>query len=308
MRVAKSTLLACSLALLLVLAGCNGQGGAGTAGTPSFPAGSVTPGEATPTDTPTETPTPTPSAIDIADERQTGALIAEARSRGISVESFDTRNDTVVVRYYANSTEDAVRRGVILSSAYTSVVNATWQTDATWNATKLDAVAVTTDGTPLTRYRMMAYWGAQIGEEYYDTDELTRRIDASFAAAQGGQFPAASQNLLAFGTTVDRTSGVNLTALFQRGDTVYVTVENRTQNNTEYRNRLRTVVQVYGAFVNQSFEPRFVELEVRDENGDVEGWYRIDRRRALNYYLTENPTVFALIADTYWEESDNLEG
>jgi hypothetical protein len=87
-----------------------------------------------------------------------------------------------------------------------------------------------------------------------------------------------------------------------------VTLENRTQNDTEYRTRLQTVVQVYGAFVNQSFEPRFVELEVRDENGDVEGWYRIDRRRALNYYLTENPTVFALIADTYWEESDNLEG
>jgi hypothetical protein len=308
MRVAKSTLLACSLALLLVLAGCNGQGGSGAAGTPTFPAGSVTPGETTPTEAPTETPSPTPSAVDLASEPQTGALIAEARSRGISVESFDTRNDTVVVRYYANSTEDAVRRGVILSSAYTSVVNETWQTDATWNATRMDAVAVRTDGTPLTRYRMMAYWGAQIGVEYYDTDELTRRIDASFATARNGQFPPASGNLLAFGTTIDRTPDVNLTALFQRGETVYVTIENRTANHTQYRNRIQNVVQIYGAFLNQSFEPRVVELEVRDENGDVEGWYRIDRRRALNYYLTENPTVFALIADTYWAESDNFDG
>lgn len=303
MRVAKSTLLACSLALMLVLAGCNGQGGSGTAGTPAFPSGSVT----TDGTTPTDTPTPTPSASDIADQPQTGALIAEARSRGLGIHSFDTRNDTVVVRYYADSGESAVQRGTVLAFAYAEVVNRTWESNATWNATQMDAIAVTESGEPISRYRMMAYWGRQVSTEFYDTNELGARIDQTFATTQNGQYPPVSTNLLTFGRNVDRVPGMNLTALYERSDTVFVTVRNNTANQSAYEQRIRSITEVYGAFVNQSFEPSVVQLEVRGPDGEIEGWYRISNERAFQVYLG-NDVVWAIVQDTYVAENDRLEG
>lgn len=305
MRVAKSTLLACSLALLLVLAGCNGPSGSGTAGTPSFPGGSVTPDDSTPATTPTATPTP--SAMDVADEPQTGALIANARNRSLGIHSFETRNDTVVVRYYAESADSAVRRGTVLAFAYAEVVNQTWETNATWSATQMDAIAVTQNGDPISRYRMMAYWGRQVSTEFYDTNELGARINLAFATTQNGQYPAASTNLLVFGQTVDRIPGMNLTALYERGDTVFLTVRNNTANRSAYQRGVRGITEVYGAFVNRSFDPAVVQLEVRGPDGNVEGWYRISDERAYQVYL-HNQVVWAIVQDTYVAENDRLEG
>jgi len=305
MRVAKSTILACSLALLLVLAGCNGQGQGGTE-TDAFPTGGFEPDESTEVEPQTATPA-TPAPTDVTETERGAALVREARDRGLIIDSVRTDNNTVTVRYFANSTESAVQFGTVLAFAYSEVVNQTWETNATWNASRMDAIAVDADRNPIARYRMMAYWGRQVATGEVSEDQLGNRIDATFAGTRQGQYPPADENLGLFAANVDRTPGMNLTALFQRGETVFVTVENRTDNRSEYDLRVAQLTSLYGAFVNRSFGPETVELEVRDAEGDLEGWYRIDGDRAQHVYFGSR-TVLDLVLETYVAEEDRLEG
>jgi phage protein U len=310
-----NVLRAALLAFLLVLAGCNGGGGGATTtdqqqtlvSNPS----TVTDGS-NPT---TATPTPaTGSPRGLEPRTAQGQRFLElAEANDVPVRTAVTINGTFSVVYEVEPGADGSvsRRGFRLAQLYATVVNETWASnESSWNATRMEATAITEDDVLVSSYRMPAYWGRQVrSTEIFTESWLGRQLDdANSRIYQNGTVANVSRNLSRFGATLQANTNGTVEGVTRRGGTVFVTFETETDNRTVRRNRVGTIVRVYGALAYRGWDPERMEVEVVRPDGDTYGWYHIERIRALNSYRNQATAPIQLALDTLYLEADGLDG
>ena len=310
-----NVLRAALLALLLVLAGCNGGGGTTT----TAPEQTLVDDPPSTTDGPdspsTSTSTPDASGPTRGLEPRTEQderFLELAEANDVPVRTAVTINGTFSVVYEVESGADGSvsRRGFRVAQAYATLVNDTWASNASWNATRMEATAVTEDGVLVSSYRMPAYWGRQVrSSEVFTESWLGRRLDAANSRIyQNGTVANVSRNLSRFGATLQANTNGTVRSVTRRGGTVFVTFETETDNRTVRRNRVGTVVRVYGALAYEGWDPERMEVEVVRPDGDTYGWYFIRRIRALNSYRNQATAPIQLALDTLYLEEDGLDG
>jgi hypothetical protein len=306
-----NVLRAALLAALLVLAGCNGGGGATTTAPQQTLASNQSPEPTTDTG---GTATPPGSAGSSGVDPRTAQdrrFLELAEANDVPVSVAVTQNGTFNVVYEVQNDGSGVsRRGFRVAQAYATLVNDTWHSNASWNATAMEATAVTENGTPVSSYRMPAYWGYRLRTQEVFTDSwLGTRLDGSSARVYAnGSIANISDNLTQFGAGLGSVQNGTVTQLTRRGGTVFVTLETETENRTLLESRLARTVVTYGAFAYRDWDPERVELEVVRPDGDTYGWYHIKRIRALNAYRNQatQPIIFA--RETFEPENDALDG
>ena len=305
-----NALRAALLAVLLVLAGCNGGGGGTTTTAPQQTLAS----NQTPATDSDGTATPTgPSGSSGVDPRtaQDRQFLELAEANDVPVRAAYTSNRTLNVVYEVQDDGAGVsRRGFRVAQAYATVVNDTWHSNASWNATAMEATAITENGAPVSSYRMPAYWGYRVRSMEVFTDSwLGTRLDGANARVYAnGSVANISDNLTQFGAALGSVQNGTVTQLTRRGGTVFVTLETETDNRTLLESRFARIVVTYGAFAYRDWDPERVELEVVRPDGDTYGWYHIKRIRALNAYRNQatQPIIFA--RETFEPENDALDG
>jgi len=306
-----NALRAALLAALLVLAGCNGGGGATT----TAPQQTLASGPSTATDDGSSPTTPTPDAstprgLEPRTE-QDQQVIDLAEANDVPIRTAVTVNGTLNVVYEVQDDGAGVsRRGFRVAQAYATVVNETWHSDATWNATAMEATAVTENGAPVSSYRMPAYWGYRLRSQEVFTDSwLGTRLDSANARVYAnGSIANISENLTQFAAGVENVQNGTLRSITRRGGTVFVTLETETDNRTVLERRLARVVITSGAFAYRGWDPERVELEVVRPDGDVYGWYHIKRIRALNAYRNQATQPIIFVRETFEPENGALDG
>jgi hypothetical protein len=311
-----NVLRAALLALLLVLAGCNGGGGTTT----TAPQQTLVDDPSTPTDgqEPATTRTPTPGdtgpARGLEPRTEQGRQFVEiAEANGVPIRTAVTINGTFSVVYEVEPGADGSvsRRGFRVARTYATVVNDTWASNtSSWNATRMEATAMTEDGVLVSSYRMPAYWGRQVrSTDVYTGSWLGRRLDnANSRVYQNGTVANVSRNLSRFGATLQANTNATVRGVTRRGGTVFVTYETETDNRTLRRNRVGTIVRVYGAFAYEGWDAERMEVEVVRPDGDTYGWYHIKRIRALNSYRNQATAPIQLALATRFLEEDGLDG
>jgi hypothetical protein len=309
-----NVLRAALLALLLVLAGCNGGGGTTT----TAPQQTLVDDPSTPSDgqaATTATPTPvTGSPRGLEPRTEQGRRFLElAEANDIPVRTAVTINGTFSVVYEVEPGADGSvsRRGFRVAQLYATVVNDTWASNtSSWNATRMEATAITGDDVLVSSYRMPAYWGRQVrSTEIFTSSWLGRQLDdANSRIYQNGTVANVSRNLTRFGATLQANTNATVESVTRRGGTVFVTFETETDNRTIRRNRVGTIVRVYGALAYRGWDPERMEVEVVRPDGDTYGWYHIERIRALNSYRNQATAPIQLALDTLYLEEDGLDG
>ncbi|WP_335998589.1 hypothetical protein [Halorientalis halophila] len=277
MRGVRSGTRACALALLLVLAGCSGGGG--------FDSRDPEPIPTPDTDARSGTPTPpavTPAPPESADTEGGRAFLAGLERSGFPVRSVSTNNGGFGVTYVSNDTGDRLLRDAyVLGLAYGGTVNRTWTNGTTWNATRLDGLAVSDSGRALARYRMPASWPLQYFQGRISAETLTDRIRASLERTDSsGQFPQQDGELNALYVAADDTA-VDVAGATTRNRTAYLTVRAPTSDREQFRTAVQEVVTAYGAETTD-WDTAALELSIRDREGEFHGWYRADADFAAN--------------------------
>lgn len=305
MRLSKSPLAVCALALLLVLAGCNGGGGDATPSPTLQPL----------TDDETETATPSdgqnPSVVepDDVDDPETAAFVREARARNITLREVRLVDGLLQVAYdIDDSSSDAMQRQAVeLSVAYANVVNRTWETNASWNTSGMAATAVNDAGQPVARFRMPAYWGRQVKNDFISRDDFGERIGETYVTAADENFAEPSDNLTQFGRGVAATTDGNVVSLDQSRDVVFLTMRVETSNQTVQQREVLLVSQVYGGFINESWDTTALQITLYGPDGDLVGWVRVPPDRALGSFQGIS-IANRYILNRFVLEGDNLQG
>lgn len=287
-----STIAACGLAALCLLAGCGG----GTTG----PTVSTPPIQPTvESSTVTQTEMATPYDLSVADSDQGRTLLSNLEGRGLPVESVRTDNGSVLVRYQAiNGTRQQAQESFLLGLAYGDVVNQTWTSTATWNASRLDAVALDESGAPVSRFRMPAYWGRQAA---LDTDRMgrlgSRLANASENASADGTFPVPDASVRAFHNASAETTTV--TEFDKVGRTVFLTARTDTGAET----LPGTLTDLAAAYGSDSGNTTALEVTIRTSSGELFGWYRVTAADAAAVADGDSSVEMAAVV----RENDRLE-
>lgn len=295
MQLSSSGLAVWSLALLLLLAGCGGTSDTPTITTPSID-------EEVETETAQTTATATPFEPSVADTDQDLAFLDHFRGRNLDVSSVQTRNGTVHVRYEAlDGSERREQAAFFLALAYGSVVNDTWSSNATWNASRMDAVAVG-DEQSVARQEIPAYWGRQVAMEEMSPSQLAARLRNASAnlSTPSSSLPERSR----FRENVSTGTDATVLDLHRTGRTAFLTIETET-TETALAENLRTITAAYGSHVD-GWNTTALEVTIRGPDGDLYGWYRVDSAVAADV-ANGTGSVPGGVPATVYREGDNLE-
>lgn len=291
-----ATLAVCSLAVLCVLAGCGGSSGPPPAHTP--PVNATVAG---PTTTNTGTPTPFPPGV--AETAHDRALLEYFRGRTLPLHSIETENGSVHVRYgLLNGTQPREQAVLFLGLSYGSVVDETWRNATTWNASRMDGVAVAQNGTAVSRFRMPASWGEQTATGELSATELAARLRN---ATESLDATATDDHLQSFRAVARNGSNATVSSVDSRGRTVFVTVVTETDNST-LDSVLGQLRNAYGRSVANGWNTTALEVTIRRPSGDLYGWYRADAAEAAAV-ATGNASASSGIVDSVYLERDRLE-
>jgi hypothetical protein len=264
-----------ALVVLLVLAGCSGPSGDFGGETTPLPTPDLDPDDGTPTP-----PAATPAPPSSADTERGGTFLAGLSSSQFPVRSVATANGAFRVTYVSNDSR-LLRDAYVLGLAYGGTVNRTWRNDSTWAATRMDALAVGTDGRALARYRMPASWPIQYFRGTISAEQFSTRLHATLErTGPDGQYPQSSGQLTDLYTAADRTA-VNVAGGATRNRTVFLTVRAPAGDREELQSALSGVVAAYGS-TTADWETAALELSIRDRDGGFVGWYRADADFAAN--------------------------
>ena len=265
-----STIAACGLALLCLLAGCDGN-----SGTPTYTDPPVDDRVETVTTTATATATPFEPTVD--GTAQSRSFLETVRGRNLGVKSVQTRSEAVHVRYEAvNDSEQREQAAFYLALAYGSAVNDTWSTAATWNASRMDAIAVDDADSAGTSFRMPAYWGHQTATGTINASELAARLqNATENRTRSDDETVSTAKRTALRETVTADANATVADLTQRGRTVFLTLETETSDDA-LKATLETVTEAYGNQETAGWNTSALEVTVRDADGELYGWYRVE--------------------------------
>jgi len=304
MRLSKSPLAVCALALLLVLAGCNGGGD----GTPTQTLQPIN-DDGSGTATPTEEQSPSVVEPDDVEDPVTAAFVREARARNITIRDVAVSDGLLQVTYETDtSSGDAMRRQAVeLSAAYGTVVNQTWGSNATWNTSGMAATAVTAEGQPVARFRMPAYWGRQVQNDFISQDDFGERIGQTYVTADAETFLSPSDNLTQFGRGVAGTINGSVVSIDQSNEVVFLTMRVQSSNQTVQQREVLLASQVYGGFVNRSWDTAALQLTLYGPDGALVGWVRVLPDRARGAYQGIS-IANRYIINRFVLEDDNLQG
>ncbi|WP_136715418.1 hypothetical protein [Halorientalis salina] len=291
-----STLAVCGVAVLCVLAGCSGNGSPPPVETPTVDEN----GTAT---TPFESGTATPFEPGVADTERGRAILDVIRGRDLPVQSVETRNRTVHLTYEAtNGSRDETV--FFLALAYGEAVDDTWSSGLTWNASRMDAVALDGDGTPVARFRMPAYWARQTAERQLNATELAARLRNATETVRADT-PDRDERTGSFRSAVTADADGTVTEVDRRGRTVFLTIETDTDDETLERT-LGNLTATYGTHVDRGWNTTAMEVTIRGPDGDLYGWYRADADLAVDA-ASGNESVTADLLDAIYPEDDALE-
>ncbi|WP_299270520.1 hypothetical protein [Halorientalis sp.] len=275
MRRVRRVVTTASLAVLLALAGCSG---------PSGDFG----GDTTPLPTPdldTDDGTPTPRAVTPAPSSSADTVRGRTFLDGLSaarfpVRSVATANGAFRVTYVSNDSR-LLKDAYVLGLAYGGTVNRSWRNDSTWSATRMDALAVNTEGRALARFRMPASWPMQYFQGTISAAEFGMRLRATVErTGSDGRFRQSSEDVTDFYTAADSTA-VDVAGASTRNRTAFVTVRAPSSDRDGLQSALSAVVAAYGS-ATADWETAALELSIRDRDGQFVGWYRADAEFAAN--------------------------
>ncbi|RXK46749.1 hypothetical protein [Halorientalis pallida] len=299
MRRARRVVTAGALAILLVLAGCSGPSGDFGGDPTPLPTPDLGGDDGTPTP-----PAVTPAPPSSADTERGRAFLDGLSTSQFPVRSVATANGAFRVTYVSNDSR-LLRDAYVLGLAYGGTVNRTWRNDSTWATTRLDALAVGTDGRALARFRMPASWPLQYFQGTISAAELGDRLQATLErTGPNGQYPDRSGQLTDFYTAADRTA-VNVAGASVRNRTVFLTVRAPAGDRERLRSALSEVVAAYGS-ATADWDTAALELSLRDREGAFVGWYRADADFAAN--VSAGEAAVALADQRYLAEGGRLLG
>ncbi|MFD1588846.1 hypothetical protein ACFR9U_17855 [Halorientalis brevis] len=293
-----STVAACGLALLCVLAGCSGD-----SGTPTYTDPPVD--DRVETDAITATDTATPFGPSVNETDQPRSFLDVIRGRNLGVESVQTRNGSVHVRYEAvNGSERREQAAFFLGLAYGSAVNDTWSSAETWNASAMAAVAVDENGTPVTSFRMPAYWGRQTATGAIEATDLAARIRNATAnrTDEGGETGTDAMRV-SFRDALATDADATVADFDERGETAFLTLETETSDDA-LAATLATLTETYGQQANGGWNASVLEVTIRGTDGDLYGWYRVEADAAVD---TDGGSVPGGVLDRVYRENGALE-
>lgn len=290
---ATSPVVVCVLAVLLALAGCN----------------AIAPGNQTPSSDSGDGPSVgTPLEPSDADTDREREFLREAQASNLTITEVETEDGTFRVRYVTEeSAASLASNSDRLALAYSRVVNDTWNGNATWDASQLEAVAVNQSGTPAARFRMPAYWSVQFLQGDLTSDQLAFRLDSSFEpATRDGQFLSDSENTTQFSRGLETIPNATFTGPEERGSTVYLTATVDADSQAAVEGSMGRVASVYAAFTKRGWNTTALEATVRDTDGELHGWYHVTPELAVEF-SNGSVAADAFLANSFVAEEDRLE-